>query len=155
MNKLLADNYKDISLVASRISKNSKELINETYIAIHHLTPPTQKTDFVKWFSKCMVNQNKWKSSSFNKAIKVNDTTFTSDIPTPIEPEPIDINKAKQILQMHEIELFTLHFEHNLSATQIAAMLEKENGTKECYQSYQRLINIMKTKLRKWKQSTL
>ena len=155
MNKLLADNYNDISLVASKISKHHKELINETYISIHHLTPPTHKTDFVKWFSKCMVNQNKWQNSSFNKAIKVNDINFTNDIPTPIELEPIDLNKAKQSLQMHEMELFALHFEMNLSATQIAALLEKENGTKECYQSYQRLINIMKNKLYKWKQSTL
>ena len=102
-----------------------------------------------------MVNQNKWQNSSFNQAIKVNDINFTNDIPTPTEPEPIDLNKAKQTLQMHEMELFALHFEMNLSATQIAAMLEKENGTKECYQSYQRLINIMKNKLYKWKQSTL
>ncbi len=102
-----------------------------------------------------MVNQNKWQNSSFNKATKINDTTFINDIPTLTDPEPIDINKAKSILQMHEVELFELHFEMKLSATQIAAMLEKENGTKECYQSYQRLINIMKTKLHKWKQSTL
>lgn len=156
MNKQLTDNYNDILTIAKRITpKNYKELINETYIAIHHISPPDNNQGFIKWFSKCMANANSWGNSSFNKAIKIHSTNFVQDIAEPKEPEFINPYLAKESLEMHERELFYLHFEHKLSAKQIAKLLELENGTKENYQSYQRLINIMKTKINKWKQSTL
>lgn len=149
---MLNNNYKEVLKVARRICQpHAKELINETYISIHHLQHPEQNIDFVKWFSKSMANNKKWSNSSFNKAIKINATDLTHDVPEVIHTQ-LDPTES---LQMHEKELFLLHYEHDLSARQIAELIGKENNTVESYQSYQRLINIMKTKINKWKQSTL
>jgi hypothetical protein len=156
VNTLFADNYKYILIAAKRITpQHYKELINETYIAIHHITPPDNNQGFVKWYCKCMGNINKWQNSSFNQAIKINAINFTIDVAEQNEPEQINPHLIKETLAMHERELFSLHYEHNLSAKKIALLLEKENQTKESYQSYQRLINIMKTKIHKWKQLNL
>lgn len=156
MNNQIADNYKEILTVAKRITpKHHKELINETYIAVHHITPPENSNEFIKWFSKCMSNLNNWSNSSFNKSIKINANQFGYDVLDEEPNEPINPLDVKEFLEMHEKHLFHLHFELKLSARQIANLLEQENGTKENYQSYQRMINIMKIKINKWKQSIL
>ena len=153
---MLTDNYKEILTIAKRITpKHHKELINETYIAIHHIAPPDNNQGFIKWFSKCMGNTHRWQNSVFNKAIKIHANLYGYDVIDEQEPEPINPISIKESLEMHERELFSLHFEHNLSAKKIAKLLEQENGTEENYQSYQRMINTMKTKINKWKQSNL
>lgn len=156
MNDLLTKNYNEIINVAKRITnRHHKELINETFLDVYKFSHPAENEQYIKWFSKCMANRAKWTKSSFNKSIKIYSNNILTDIEEKKEHDKINLNEIKTCLEMHEIELYKLHFDMRLSAREIASLLEKENGTKESYQSYQRLINIMKQKIKSCIQSTL
>ena len=77
LSKLVEDNYKDILLAATRITrrtnvKQNKALINETYLALHGKKIPTDNIGFLMYFNRTMKIIHIDQRSTYNKHEKVN-----------------------------------------------------------------------------------
>lgn len=174
--------YPELLIRARRITQRQSityapELINSTYLDIHQdYTYPSDKQEFIMWFSRAMKLRYIGARSNFNKGISGSGNCELQDCPdedsTSFEIHVEDTNQAtkelieasssmkkerllkyiqvlefKRTLPLDEQMIFDIHYQHGLSSRAISKRLSEETGFDFHYQRVNKMINSVKLKL--------
>ena len=129
LDELVKNNYTYILQCAKKIAqRDAEDLLNNTYISIFDKKDfqlPSDNEGAIKYFVKCLHMNYRFQKSSFNsekrtKEILIDSYDNKELIEKNNEVDEVEITEFKDSLSEHELIVYELHYEDDVSLRSIA-----------------------------------